>query len=485
MALVTVVVQADTLPALFSSPNFSTLAFLSPPPPVSTALPAEVSQALSRAAIPVSSTGIYVQEADSKRVVLSVNSDLPFNPASTMKLVTSYAALELLGPTFTWKTQAYLDGVQNGDVLQGNLIIKGGGDPKLVLENFWRFLRQIRMRGIREIHGDVLLDRRIFEEQAYDAAQFDGDPAKPYNVGPDALLLNYKTLALRFMSDKATVRVLTDPVLPRSAIAPPRLTQTECGDWQSKLQPEFDGAYIKFAGVFSTACGEKTWYLHPFQMSNNQYFGWVFRQLWAELGGSFTGDVKNGEVTPSARFIAEWESPSLAEVLRDINKYSNNVMARQLLLTLAMAASTQAANTLQGAAVVKNWLARKVNKKVEDLPTLSIENGAGLSRSERISAELMGNMLAAAFQSPVMPELIASLPLVGYDGTMRKRLKNNPIAGRAHIKTGSLDEVRTLAGYVLAASGKRYVVVFFINHHNAAAGQEAQDAFLEWIYRQG
>jgi len=194
-------------------------------------LPIPVAGALQRADIPLAASGIYVQEVGDAPALVASNDMAPFNPASTMKLVTSDAALEILGPTFSWKTQAYSTGTLQGDVLHGDLIIKGSGDPKLVLENFWLFLRRIRARGIREIQGNVLLDRSFFEDRAYDAAAFDGDPAKPYNVGPDALLLNYKAMGFRFTPDPATrsVQVTIDPPLAPYNVAAPRLTNGDCG----------------------------------------------------------------------------------------------------------------------------------------------------------------------------------------------------------------------------------------------------------------
>lgn len=447
------------------------------------ALPLVVSDAFKRASIPVNAIGAFVQEADGGKILIASNAATPFNPASIMKLVTTDAALELLGPTFTWKTRAYANGLQSGDVLQGDLIIKGGGDPKLVLENFWLFLRQIRARGIREIRGDLILDRSMFEESFYDPALFDGDPLKPYNAGPDALLLNYKAFALKFAPDEASglVKITIDPPIVGYPVIAPKLVNGDCGDWKGKMHAGFNGNGASFSGTYSALCGERTWFVHPYQMTHTQYFSAVFRQIWHDLGGTITGETKLGPVPSSARLVGQWESTTLPEVIRDINKHSNNVMARQLLLAIAVDILKLPANPERGARVIKSWL---VNKGI-NAPELVIENGSGLSRNERISAGTMGRMLVAAFQSPTMPEFMSSLPLAGYDGTMRQRLNTRSAAGNAHIKTGSLNDVRAVAGYVLAASGKRYVVVCLINHLNAPASQEANDALLQWVYENG
>jgi D-alanyl-D-alanine carboxypeptidase/D-alanyl-D-alanine-endopeptidase (penicillin-binding protein 4) len=445
-------------------------------------LPVTVADALQRAEIPTEAVGVFVQEVNGP-VLVAKNESAPFNPASTMKLVTSDAALEVLGPTFTWKTRAYTNGVLRADVLRGDLHIRGGGDPKLVIENLWLFLRRIRAKGIRDIQGDVVLDRSLFENAAYDSAAFDGDPLKPYNVGPDALLVNFKALTLRFAprANGHAIDVSLDPGLAAFSVHAPRLLPGDCGDWRAKLQPVIDENGIRFNGGYPASCGEKYWSIHPYQLSHVKYFDLVFRKLWTELGGRFAGAVREGPVPETAWQVAEWESAALAEVIRDINKYSNNVMARQLLLTLASQVTQLPGNTERGGAVVRTWLSHKGI----DAPELSIENGAGLSRTERVSAMTMGHLLTAAFRAPTMPEFIASMPLAGLDGTMRRRLNGQTVTGKAHLKTGTLDNVRAVAGYVLAASGKYYTVVFLVNHANARNAVDAQDALVQWVYERG
>ncbi|MBC7414616.1 MAG: D-alanyl-D-alanine carboxypeptidase/D-alanyl-D-alanine-endopeptidase [Herminiimonas sp.] len=463
--------------------SFLVACALACPPAAAQAMPPTVVAALKRAAIPQSAVGTYVQEIDNSRILIAANTLGAFNPASTMKLVTSVAALDLLGTTYTWKTRAFANGLQTGDVLDGDLVFKGGGDPKLVLENFWLLLRQVRARGVRDIRGNVVLDRSVFDEAIHDPAGFDGDPGKPYNAGPDGLLLSYKALGLHFLPDAATgvATVTSDPALAGVTLVPPQLSNEECGNWQAKLRLIVTATQIAFDGRMPAACGEKDWFIHPYGMTQTQYFGAVFRQMWRDLGGTFTGNVVDGVAPPQARQIAERESVSLPEVLRDMNKFSNNVMARQLLLTLATEVGKQPGNTERGAHVVKTWLA---TRGIEN-PELIIENGAGLSRIERIAPSTLGRMLVMAYRASTMPEFVSSLPLVGFDGTMRRRLQDRGVAGNAHIKTGTLAEVRAIAGYVQAASGKQYAVVSLINHANASRGQEAQDLLLQWIYENG
>ena len=454
--------------------------------PAADALPAPVAAAMRASGVPSSSAALFVQEVGAPRPTVAFNAGAVMNPASTMKLVTTLAALELLGPTFAWKTEAWTAGVQQGDVLEGDLVLRGTGDPKLTVENFWLMLRALRARGLREIRGDLVLDRAYFEPVAQDEGRFDNEPLRPYNVAPDALLLNFKAYRFTFVPDpeRGMAQVTVEP---RSALldltSAVRLADGPCNDWRARLKADFNAnggmggvARAAFSGLFPTACGEKTWNV-ALQSHPNYVLG-VFRQLWEELGGTLRGGVRDGPAPAGGRLLYSNESPALAEVLRDMNKFSNNVMARQLFLTLSAEVMKQPARADRSAQVVQGWLARKGL----EFPELVMENGSGLSRTERIGAANMGRLLLAAYASPVMPEFIASMPLVAYDGTMKRRLKYESVAGQAHIKTGSLSDVRSLAGYVLDSRGRRFAVVFFVNHPNACATQPAQDALLTWVY---
>ncbi len=450
-------------------------------------LPATVAQALRTAGIPPAATAVWVREVDAAAPRLAINSRVAMNPASTMKLVTTYAALDLLGPAYVWKTEAFASGALSDGVLSGDLHLRGGGDPKLTYDQFARLLRQIRAHGIREIRGDLVLDRSAFTISAVEPGRFDAQPLRPYNVAPDALLVNFKAVTLQLIPDpaKKALSVAMEPA-PSNLDLINQIALGDgnaCGDWKEALRADSIGrgatTRLVLTGVFPQGCGEQRWNLavqeHP------QFVLGVFLQLWSELGGTLAGGVREGMVPPDARAVGVLTSPTLAEVIRDINKFSNNVMARQLFLTLGMESGRRPASVEDGATAIHSWLeARALN-----LPDLVLENGSGLSRRERISAEGLGRLLQAAWRSALMPELIASLPVTATDGTMKKRLKQNGVAGQAHIKTGSLEGVRAIAGFVLDRTGRRWIVVFFVNHPNAGAAQAAQDALLEWVYERG
>ncbi|MFY9314517.1 MAG: D-alanyl-D-alanine carboxypeptidase/D-alanyl-D-alanine-endopeptidase [Burkholderiales bacterium] len=452
------------------------------------ALPDSVQRALEAAKIPAASVAVVVQEVGAPQLILRANSAAAMNPASVMKLVTTYAALEQLGPAFRWRTEAWVAGTLSDGVLDGDLVLRGRGDPKLDLEAFWRLVRALRGKGLREIRGGLVLDRSYFERAAGDPGRFDGDPFRPYNVLPDALLVNYKSLRFVFVPEpeRAGVRVYVEPHPPSlELINVLRLAEGGCPEgsaFRAMLKPSFDPARprVIFAGQYPQRCGEG--HLNVALLEPNDQVAGVLRQFWAESGGVWTGGgddaVREGAVPKDARLLHVHESQPLAEIVRDTNKFSNNIMARHLFLTLGAESNGHPASAQKAAAAIRAWLAQK---KIA-APELVLENGSGLSRAERISADNLAAMLQAAWKSAVMPEFIASMPLAAVDGTMRKRLKGEGVAGQAHIKTGLLAEVRGMAGYVLGRSGQRAVVVMLVNHPNAHQAQPAMDALLNWVY---
>ncbi len=473
------------MPRAVASLAFALLA-LSAPPAAAEVLPPPIGGALARAGIPQSAVGLFVQDVDATKPALAFNAAQPMNPASAIKLVTTLAALELLGPTFTWRTEAYLGAPLADGVLDGDLVLKGYGDPRLTIENFWLFVRSLRARGLREIRGDLVLDRSYFETDNHDPARFDNEPLRPYNVGADALLVNYKAVRFQFLPDatQKSVQIVAEPRLAELEIANAvRAGDGACGDWRAGLRyevrPNGAAARVSFAGSMPASCGERYWNMAL--LSHPQYVYAAFRQLWEESGGTLRGGVRDGPPPAGAKPFAVFESPAAAEIVRDMNKFSNNVMARQIFLTLSAETTRLPGRYDRSARAVQSWL----QARGLDFPELVIENGSGLSRRERISPANLGRLLVAAYRSSVMPEFMSSMPLVAYDGTLRRRLKFESVAGQAHIKTGSLADVRSIAGYVLDRTGRRVAVVFIVNHANAAAGQAAQDAVLKWVYEAG
>jgi len=472
------------------------------------AAPAELSPtvqaAFERARVAAANSAIVIVPLDGGPLQLARNEDVPMNPASTMKLLTTYAALATLGPDYRWRTQIFASRRPVAGRIDGDLIVRGSGDPSFVIERWWLLLQRLRALGVRDIQGDLVLDRSAYAQAQLLGPSLDGNELRPYNVAPDALLINFKTLSLDFVPDPAAAiaHIIATPQLDGVHIPTQvPLVDGACVDWKEQLKADFSQPRSpRFGGSFARACGIKTW--HVSLLTPNEYALATFRALWKAAGGTLGGSVREGLVEANAIPLIEHESPPLSEVIRDINKNSNNVMARQLFLSLGISmqqqvaaasedassplaprneanqAEPEAADTARSIRAVRTWLDQQGLR----MPELVLQNGSGLSRQERISAASLAQLLVHAWKSNQMPNFLASLPLAGVDGTMKKR---PAAAGAAYVKTGYLADVRALAGYVFAASGRHYAVVALINDAHAQAAQAAHDELLDWIWREG
>ena len=480
-------------------------------------LPPEVEALLLRAKVPREALAAIVVDAASSATatrgpLLNFRAAVPMNPASTMKLVTTFAGLELLGPAYTWRTPVYAEGPIAGGVLQGNLIIQGRGDPKLVLERLWLLLRRVQSLGITRITGDIVLDRSAFAVPMQAPGDFDGEPLRPYNALPDALLVNFKTVVMTFtVQPGAGIASITyEPPLagvqmqasvPLS-VGVPGTALAECGDWRTSLKAEFaDPLRMAFAGTYPAGCAEKVWplaYAAPERYAERAIAG-----IWQEMGGSLGGRVRDGRVPVGLKPVFEMVSPPLADTIRDINKFSNNVMAQQLFMSLSLAnnvnpnanvnsnVNSSIASVEASREVLRTWWRERFPASAAANPQEAaaaamplFDNGSGLSRTERIAPMAMARLLQAAFASGNMPDLMASLPISGIDGTLRSS-RSRIAQGTAHLKTGSLSDVVALAGYLHTAGGRRLVLVATINHPNAAAARPALDALVDWAIKEG
>ena len=244
----------------------------------------------------------------------------------------------------------------------------------------------------------MVLDKTFFEPLKHDPAEFDGEEGRAYNVGPDALLVNFKSIAITFVPDPVSkvARVIVVPEVAGLKV-PATVPAIEggCGDWRGRLQADInDPMNIRLRGVYPIACGERAIYLGALEHTN--YFAAVFRALWERQGGTWTGKVRDGVVPTAARLIAVQDSPPLAMLIRDINKFSNNVMTQQLFLTMG-AANGEPGNPARGGAAIRNLL----SARGLDMPELVLENGCGLSRIERISAGFHGQPAGRCLEEPV------------------------------------------------------------------------------------
>ncbi len=451
------------------------------------ALPDSVQHILEAYEIPTDSFSAVVQLIGADQPLLAINPDTLRNPASTMKLLTTFVALETLGPDYRWMTEAFLGGTLTKEMLDGDLYLKGYGDPYMVVERFWLFLRQLRQRGLKNIDGDLVIDNTYFDMPLIDRGAFDGQALRTYNVVPDALLVNFQAISFSFTPDPVTnrVRIIADP-LPSNLDIHNRITldNRRCDGYQEGIvvdpaaRVELDR--VTFSGQIGSGCPE--YRLSRALLSAPTFAYGVFRSLWEEGGSSLSGTLRVAEVPDGLEPFYAMESLPLSDIIRSINKWSNNVMARHLLLTIGAERFGAPATVDKGRRAIMQLL----DERGLDFPGLWIDNGAGLSRHSRISARSLARLLLAADMSIYRAEFISSLALAGIDGTMRRRFREESLAGHMHLKTGRLDNVFAMAGYVRSRSGDDYVVVAIQNGNDAhrGSGEEAQMALLRWVHEQ-
>jgi D-alanyl-D-alanine carboxypeptidase/D-alanyl-D-alanine-endopeptidase (penicillin-binding protein 4) len=448
------------------------------------ALPVEIEKALRLQQIDQADLSLYVREVGQDRPRVDFNGQVPRAPASTIKLLTSIAALGQLGPNFRWQTRAWLGGPLTNGRLAGDLIIQGGGDPSLRLEDLWRLLWELRARGLTTIGGDLVIDNSAFAPPDTTRAAFDGKGQSGYNALPMAFSVNEQLtqVELRLDPGAKTLRAyLAPPVAHLELRNELKVVQGACQSKNHRVHVAVDPAApstLTLTGTFATACERDSiegLLLDPVQQAGNAVLS-----LWEGLGGTLEGQLREGVRPKNAVLFNVHESPELPVVLRDINKWSNNLIARTLFLTIGMERYGRPATPAKGQAAVKEWL----GKQGLDFPELVVENGSGLSREDRIGAASMGRLLAWAYANPGMSELMASLPILGVDGTLHRRFKHDALRGHGHLKTGTMAGATGLAGFVDDRSGRRWIMVSLINNPRLQTwrGKAVEEAVLRWLY---
>lgn len=418
-----------------------------------------------------------------------INADTPMNPASTMKLLTTYSALELLGPGFRWKTAFYTDGEVKNGIVHGNLYLKGNGDPKLNMERLWLLLRDLRNNGITAIKGNLILDRSYFnipEEKVF--LDDSNESYRPYLVSPDSLLINFKVIRIISHTDNKQAKIVSDPPLKDlqiinelQVIAPKKKNHCPVMPDIEYIPVTQQNGTVKLtvSGNIVEECNVQK-YISLFD--HDRYAVNIIRSFWKELGGQISGQSKIGIMPKDAKLLAVTWSPDLVEVIRDINKFSNNTMAKQLFLTIgARNRKADDKNDAEAAyRTIYNWLLTKGVSPEQ----LKMENGSGLSREERITAKEMVGLLQMAWKGNYSAEFIASMPIIGVDGTMSKRLRKTDARGRGHIKTGTLNNVRAIAGYIRDKHNDVWAIAAILNDSKPWGSSDILDDILLDTYNQ-
>lgn len=433
-------------------------------------------------------------------------SDTARTPASTMKLIPTFIALDQLGSDFAWVNRVYYSGMRIGETLYGDIIIQGSGDPKLTKERLEQLLARVQQAGIRHIQGNIIVDTSVFHNVSKDLAAFDNDPLRPYNASPDGFLVNFSTLEIHsFPDDTGSAQLQYAPRLADYTLPPTiAMRSGACSSPRYSLDPQWRSNGLDFASALPVNCGERTFYVaYP---DAKDFAKRAVKQMWIQLGNTLSGDVISQESSVNRKGVSvlpllSYPSASLRDIVHDINHHSNNVMTEQVTLTLPLFAQNN--NNTGGAANEKVGYSLYYQHPKSDYPAAltTIEqwwhshlttpppvmtNGSGLCRTCTLTAANLAELLQYAYTHPEFAAYVDSLGIAGVSGTIKEhsaRLPNSQAIGRAWIKTGTLNNVTSMAGYVKGLSGKDYVVVGIINKADALNTYEARhvlDTMLDW-----
>ncbi len=478
--------------------SFSFAQSNSNPRPVQTTIPSNVAKLLQDAKLPESALGVIVLPVvgGSEQSLLAINEQAAKQPASIIKTLTSAIALDQLGPQFRGSTELLAASKLNGATLTGDLLLRGSLNPDFDLRALETFLKQLRNSGVGLINGNIYIDRRAQNPERPDIGlpPFDEAPEFQYNFIPDALSLNMNLMPLVISSTNDELLVSGDPLFSGlEFVNKMKLNKASCGNWESTWKvPQVTNTQVLFSGEFPTNCRVE---LNLNLLDRTLFADLAIRNTWKNLGGVWNGQVKEfrpGDapaLTGTLFTLASHQSRPLSEFIRDINKTSNNPITRLLFLALGEAQRKKEAAPLNEATtaelsklLVSQWLA--INSI--DSTGLVLDNGSGLSRTEKIAPLTLAKILQRAYAGLWQPEFLTSLPIIALDGSMRNRLKESPAALRGRLKTGGLRNVSSIAGFVNDSKGQPLIIVAILNDDKAsgAAARRVLDALIEWTAAQ-
>ncbi len=446
-------------------------------------LPKEIELLANKHNIPIDSLSIIVQPSNSETRLINLNSSVNRTPASVAKLFTAFVAIDHLGADFKWTTKVYsTDSIADGEV--DSLIFEGGGDPYINIERLRGMVLELRNLGINTINKGLIVDQNFFKQPQISTADFDNDPLRPYNITHTSFLINSNKIDFKIKKRSNNKIQINPEFMPEGVSFKTDLTlgPGSCSNLRSNLQFSENSRInstdllILVQGKYPRNCKE---FDHDISLTDaNHYFLGAFKKLWMESGGSFNGYISEAKAGLYKRLIISFHSPRLDEVIIKGIKESDNLIARNLFLSL---------NQSFGG---KNYRAsRRIMRKVLTNNGVAIskgvffENGSGLSRDTKISPETILSLLHAIKKHSSHQILIDALPVSGVDGTLHNKYQTNLLKTRLNLKTGTLDGVSGLAGFITGVSGKEYTFVFL---HNGIADHSYKispfrEALLNWV----
>lgn len=433
------------------------------------------------------SVGVMVKEIESDSLLVSINPNKLFNPASVMKLITGTAALDLLGPEYLFKTTVYIDSsfTRDSGIVNGNLYIRGGGDPGFLAERMWLFIQHLTHCGIKRITGDLVLDDSFFDIQITGPGFDEDHSSRAYEAPIAALSANFNTVAVHVApggSVGAPVCITPFPRMKGVKIISTAKTSAAGSSAGLQVKTEMMDGKTAILVFGDMSLNEEPRYIFRKVWNTWESFGWICQGLFEESGITFNGSVRH-EVVPDSIKSKEpfytFISQPLPIFVFNMFKYSSNFAAEMVFKTIASECDSLPGSWKSGSRIISKWLKKKKLSKHKKRSRPIVKNGSGMGGGNRVSPKHITALLEYVWrQKEYAPEFIYALSIAGVDGTLENRFLNSPLKGFVRAKTGTLNSrgVSNLAGYILLPK-KTYVFVILIT-------DKTQSQFSHWVLQQ-
>jgi len=380
-------------------------------------IPDDLEERISTIPLDRSTYSIYIQPVDSETPLVSWNSQVERTPASVIKLLTIYSSLLSLGYDYRWETKFYHTGRIKNGVLRGNLIVKASGDPTLETENLTDIVAQLKRVGIRRIIGNIVIDRSIFKVSSKNNSGFDKNRYSAYNAMPDALMFNERksNICVSFKGKRAKVKKDV-PDLSYKVVNKVRLVNGSCRGKRAWPKVRINNSTLTFSGKVSRRCRER----QICKVLTKPYlsFYYAFKDSMKKGKISFRGKLKLQTRPQHSKYLFSHYSKRLEDVISIVAKKSNNLYARQLMLTLGAELYGKGATPYKGRIAISQILNRY---NILEQGTTFVDNGSGLSRVSKVTAKSLSNLLIHG-EKHYGQRWMDTLSVAGIDGTIKKRL---------------------------------------------------------------
>ena len=448
----------------------------------SNAIPPELEMEISDIPLNPNSYSIHIQSIHAQTPLVSWQTHRQRTPASVIKLLTTYAGLLKLGFDYRWETKFYHTGQIKNGILYGDIYVKASGNPVLETNNVYEIASHIKSAGIRKIKGNIIIDRSIFKVARKNNSGFDENVYSPYNAMPDAIMFNKRQSTICITPRSKRAKVTKDvPDQSYKVVNKLRMANGSCRGSRSwpkvKIKTNNAGRSTLFlTGKLSKRCGARK--VCKVVSMPHRAFYYALKNILKNEGVAFTGTLKLKKVPKKAKYLFSHYSDSLESVISTIAKKSDNLMARQLMLTLGATQFSPPSTLYKSRKAVENIL----NKyHILEQGKIYIDNGSGLSRRAKLTAKSLANLLDHGYKN-YGQRWMNTLSIAGIDGTIRRRFQNSTVYGKAWMKTGTIKKVKNIAGYVQGASGETYVVVVLVNDsYSRKYGAKLANRVIEWV----